>query len=329
MSLNVTLPDTFSGPLDLLLHLIRRDEMDIMDISIAQLTASYLDELQRLEIIDVDKGAEFLDLASRLLEIKSRMLIPPEERLDEDEEEDEGFDPRTGLVEALLEYRRFKDAAKMLGDMAEEQSHRYPRVAPKMDIALDDTGASAFDCLDLLGAFQNLIIRMRPEDDANVITYTEIPTSVRIEQIETVVRETGMTRFSLLLSGKPNRREMVGFFIAMLELIRQGKLTARQSANFSDIILEPRARPSGAQTNRQPIRRRLTPIRFFVPATPGHKTAHPKNNRRNRAFSTAQANTACRSALNRNRRDKTTRHSGRRSVCTTLFPTIKSCRKRR
>ena len=118
MSLNVTIPDTFNGPLDLLLHLIRRDEMDIYDIPIARLAASYLEEMRKLAIVDVDEAAEFLDLASRLLEIKSRMLMPPEERLDEEGEEEEDFDPRSGLVEALLEYRRFKDAARMLGEKA-------------------------------------------------------------------------------------------------------------------------------------------------------------------------------------------------------------------
>ncbi|MCC8166157.1 MAG: segregation/condensation protein A [Planctomycetes bacterium] len=115
MSLNVTIPDTFNGPLGLLHSLILRDEIDIYDIPIARLTNSYLEEIKKLDIINVDEGAEFLDLASRLLEIKLRMLIPPEEREDEESDEDDDFDPRGSLVEALLEYRRFKDAARLLG----------------------------------------------------------------------------------------------------------------------------------------------------------------------------------------------------------------------
>lgn len=247
MSLNVTIPDTFNGPLDLLLHLIRRDEMDIYDIPIAKLATSYLEEMRKLEIVDVDEAAEFLDLASRLLEIKSRMLMPPEERLDEEESEDEDFDPRSGLVEALLEYRRFKDAAKLLGEMADEQSKRIPRVAPRMEFQFVDTDLDTADSMDLFAAFQGMLVRMMPQEDSNVITYTEVPTSVRIEQIATVLADIGSTRFSLLLSGKPNRREMVGFFIAMLEMIRQGRLVARQTDNFSDIILE-RKEPATAET---------------------------------------------------------------------------------
>lgn len=247
MSLNVTIPDTFNGPLDLLLHLIRRDEMDIYDIPIAKLAASYLEEIEKMEFVNVDEGAEFLDLASRLLEIKSRMLIPPEERLEEGEDEEDDFDPRTGLVEALLEYRRFKDAARLLGDMAEEQARRYPRQAPRMDFRFVEQAAEEANSLDLLAAFQSMLDRMLPEADApDVIASQEISISTRIEQIEIVLEEIEKTRFSLLLSGKPNRREMVGFFIAVLELIRRGHLIARQTADFSDIILERRQPPKGA-----------------------------------------------------------------------------------
>ncbi|MCC8189548.1 MAG: segregation/condensation protein A, partial [Planctomycetes bacterium] len=238
MSLTVTIPNTFNGPLDLLLHLIRRDEMDIYDIPIARLTATYLEEMAKLDLVDVDEGAEFLDLASRLLEIKSRMLIPPEEREDESAEEEEDFDPRSGLVEALLEYRRFKDAARLLGEMAEEQARRFPRIAPRLALQPPDGEDDAADCMDLFTAFQALLVRMMPTEDSTVITYTEVPTSVRIEQIQAVLADVGTTRFSLLLSGSPDRREMVGFFIALLELIRQGRVTARQTDNFADIVLE-------------------------------------------------------------------------------------------
>ena len=241
MSLNVTIPDTFNGPLDLLLHLIRRDEMDIYDIPIALLTNSYLEEMGKLEIIDVDEGAEFLDLASRLLEIKSRMLIPPDELEDSAEEEDEDFDPRSGLVEALLEYRRFKDAAKMLGDMAEEQARRYPRISPRMEFTFVQQAATS-SSNDLMRAFQSLLDRMLTviSDTPDVITYTEVSISTRQQQIVENLAAVEKTRFSRLLSDAPSKSEMVGLFIAMLELVRQGKIIARQTDNFSDIIIERR-----------------------------------------------------------------------------------------
>lgn len=252
MSLNVAIPDTFSGPLDLLLHLIRRDEMDIHDIPIARLTSAYLEEMGKLDMVDVDEAAEFLDLASRLLEIKGRLLLPPEETPESgDEEEGDDLDPRSGLVEALLEYRRFKEAALLLGDLATEQSRRYPRVAPRLEFAAVEAVGDA-DALDLLSAFQAMLLRIVPAEESTEITYTEVPTSVRIEQIETVLGGIGKTRFSLLLSSKPTRREMVGFFIAILEMVRQGRLVARQTGNFSDIILE--------KAERRPLRQALAGV---------------------------------------------------------------------
>lgn len=268
MSLDtVTIPDTFSGPMGLLYSLIRRDEIDIFDIPIAKLATAYLEELRRMEPLDVDSAAEFLDMASRLLEIKSRMVMPPETSEDgEENEEEDDFDPRSGLVAALLEYRRFKDAAKFLGDMAEEQANRFPRVAPRPDFsgvqAAPGTGA---DGSDLMLALQNIFLRLAANEDRNVISYTEIPTAVRVEQIMTVLNDAGHTRFSLLLSGAPDRQEMVGFFIAMLELIRQGKLIARQTDNFSDIILEARRAPVAAAEESGHRRSAAAPRCFMRP----------------------------------------------------------------
>lgn len=244
MSLNVTIPDTFNGPLGLLHSLIVRDEIDIYDIPIAKLTASYCEEIEKMEVINIDEGAEFLDLASRLKEIKLRMLLPPEEILDgEDEDEDDAFDPRSSLVEALLEYRRFKDAARLLTDLADEQARRHPRVAPRMQFRFVETdGADGADSLELFWAMQNLQARLMMEggDGADIIQATDIPISTRIEQIQEVLTRRERTRFSLLLSTRPDRNEMVGFFVALLELLRRGGVTARQTDNFSDIILELR-----------------------------------------------------------------------------------------
>ncbi len=267
MSLNVTIPDTFDGPLGLLHYLIKREEIDIFDIPIAKLATAYLAEMRRMTNVDVDEAARFLDLASRLLEIKSRMLAPPEDLADGEEEEDEDFDPRAGLVEALLEYRRFKDAARLLGDLAEEQARRYPRLAPMPEFAPPPAGdGPTADSLDLMRAFQNLFFRLAPQNESNIITNNEVPTSVRIQQIETVLAETGRARFSLLLSGKPDRQEMVGFFIAILELIRQGRLVARQTENFSDIVLEPKRAPAAAAAAAGMGTRRIAAPRCFLPA---------------------------------------------------------------
>lgn len=283
MSLNVTIPDTFNGPLGLLHSLIVRDEIDIYDIPIAKLTASYCEEIERMAVINIDEGAEFLDLASRLKDIKLRMLLPPEELLDEEEDEDGGFDPRSSLVEALLEYRRFKDAARLLGELAEEQSRRYPRVSPRMQFRFVLPEAEEDnDSLGLFVAMQSMLDRLSVPE---VIESHEIPISTRIEQIEEVLAKKGAARFSFLLSSTPDRREMVAFFIAILELVRRGALTARQTDNFSDIILERRERePNGG---RKTAFRRARPTTCFLSAAPRTRETAAVKKRRGAAFPAA------------------------------------------
>lgn len=256
MSLNVVIPDTFNGPLGLLHSLIVRDEIDIYDIPIAGLTASYCAEIEKMAVIDIDEGTEFLDLASRLQDIKLRMLLPPEERPEEEEEDGEIDDPRSSLVESLLEYRRFKDAARLLGELAEEQERRYPRVSPKMRFHFvdPDEDADADGGIGLLMAMQSMLDRLSAPE---VIESREIPIATRIEQIREVLSKRETSRFSLLLSTNPARGEIVAFFIAVLELIRRGELRARQTDNFSDIVLErrePERREAGAAGGRRAAR---------------------------------------------------------------------------
>lgn len=254
-----------------LLHeLVLRNEIDVYDIPIGRLATEYLEAIGSMEFINVDEEVEFLNLASRLHEIKMRMLLPPEERPEGEEDDEEDFDPRSGLVEALLEYRRFKDAAKMLTEMADEQSSRYPRVAPRMEFRFVPETGDSVDCLDLFTAFQGLLDRMSAPDE---IPYYEKPISARVEQIRMVLTHRDSIRFSFLLSDTPDVGEMVGLFIAMLELIRQGHLYARQSGDFSDIILERRVRQD--ETAAKPLAR---PARTFC--FPAVRFASP----RRRAF---------------------------------------------
>ncbi|MDR2390149.1 MAG: segregation/condensation protein A [Planctomycetota bacterium] len=264
MSLDVAIPDTFSGPLDLLLDLIRREEMDINDINVARLASAYLGELRKMALVDVDEAGEFLSLASRLLEIKSRLILPPEEETAEGEDDgDENFDPRADLVAVLLEYRRFRDAAKHLGDMAEERSRRFPRFPPLPDAP--PPAATQSDGLELMRAFRSILERAQSRMAGRIFApvHREVPIASRIQQIGIVLAEAGRTRFSLLLSDDPDRMEIVGFFVAMLEMIRQGILIARQVDNFTDIVLEPHEL---SQEKGKPAFRRPARIRLFAPS---------------------------------------------------------------
>ncbi|MBN2711922.1 MAG: segregation/condensation protein A [Planctomycetes bacterium] len=239
MAHNVILEETFSGPMDLMLHLVKRDEIDIHDIPIAHLTREYLAEMDKLrDQLDIDSASEFMAMASILMEIKSRMLLPTIEEQEGESEEDD-FDPREGLVKALLEYKRFKEAATALGNLADEHAMRFVRIAPKMEIYEEEEEAEidGVSSLDLLVAFQNMIRNMLT-NEAQEIVNDEVATEVRLEQIMTAIESMEYTTFSKLLSDNPTKGEMVGFFIAMLELIRLKKVRARQAADFTDIHLE-------------------------------------------------------------------------------------------
>jgi len=238
MTFDVTLADTFHGPMDLLLYLVRRDEIDIHDIPIAHLTGEYLRELDRMREMNIDLAADFVSMAAMLVEIKSRMLLPAAEPL-EGEEEDADIDPRAGLVQALLEYKRFKEAAASLGQLQEAHAQRFQRYAPLPDaeegtIAMDELGV-----VDLFAAF-NKMVHTLLTTEAQEIVSDEVPTEVRLEQIRTALQAAGRVRFSLLLSSEPTKGEMVGFFIALMELIRLREVRARQSEDFGDIHIEPR-----------------------------------------------------------------------------------------
>lgn len=238
MAHNVLLEETYRGPLDLLLYLVKRDEIDIHDIPISHLTREYLAEFAKLKTIDVEQASEFMSLAAMLIEIKSRMLLPLSEA-DADSDEEDIFDPRSGLVEALLEYKRFKEAAAILGERAEEFAQRIARVAPRpaQPEVTEDDSPEENDLGALFHAFQKLSRFMQQPTE---IHDEEIPTSVRLAQIMTAVTSAGRTVFSKLLSDRPNAQELVGFFIALMELIRTGKVNARQTEDFSDIHIEPR-----------------------------------------------------------------------------------------
>jgi segregation and condensation protein A len=241
MSTTVEVPNTYSGPLDLLLYLIRRDEIDIHDIPISHLTREYLAVLKQADFISVDEGGEFIAMATMLLEIKSRYLAPlPVTETDADEAE--LFDPRRELVTALLEYKYFKQVAGELAKLSQQQSHRFPRQLPPAALpASAPTAPGSGDPLALFAAFQKIVQKILLAQRRREIVNTEVPTDTRIAQIVTALTAHAFITFSALLSAAPSRDELVGFFIAMLELVRQKKIFARQSDDYGEIYLTPRA----------------------------------------------------------------------------------------
>ncbi|MHC4796900.1 MAG: segregation and condensation protein A, partial [Planctomycetota bacterium] len=231
--------DTYSGPMDLLLYLIRRDEVDIYDIPIAHVLEQYLGYVRLLEMLDPDEVGDFLVLAATLMEIKSRMLLPkpPPEETDEDL-----FDPRADLVRQLLAYRAYREAADDLGQRKDLHGRRFAR--PPMDVPDDENQVDIEDAQiwDLLTAFNKLLASIGQQPTAHDVIYDDTPVTLHAADIlDLLEREGPVMSFEQIFEGR-TRSEMIGLFLALLELIRQYRVRVEQVDPLGSIrihLLDP------------------------------------------------------------------------------------------
>jgi len=222
--------DSFRGPLDLLLYLVKRNEIDICDIPIAKVAEQFRAYLELIQMIDVERAGDFLVMAATLMEIKSRMLLP---RIEEGTAEEE--DPRLELVRQLIEYKQFKDAAALLEEQAERQSSHLPRlpVTPPMP----DPAAQPLhrvELWDLVSAFGRLMretLALQPQR----LVVDETPVQFYIDQIVARLRTARRLPFSALFTPPYDRSRLVGLFLAILELIKDQQLVAEQTEAFGEI----------------------------------------------------------------------------------------------
>jgi segregation and condensation protein A len=235
MDYRVDLP-VFRGPLDLLLYLVKRNEVDICDIPIARIAEQFRAYLDVLQLIDVELAGDFLVMAATLMEIKSKMLLP---RSDEAAEEEE--DPRLELVRQLIQYKKYKDAAALLEEQAERQSARLPRQAVAAPAGPDPAQQPlrAVELWDLVSAFGRLMretLALQPQQ----IVADQTPLHVYMDQIRERLREEGRLPFSALFTPPHSRGRLVGLFLAVLELTKGWYVLAEQPEAFGDIWLMPR-----------------------------------------------------------------------------------------
>ena len=221
--------DIFEGPMDLLLHLIQKDDLDIYDIPIRQITAEYLTYIDLLKELNLNVAGEFLVMASTLLQIKAKTLLPKEEG----EPEEEGPDPRTELVERLLEYQRYKEVSKFLSSQFENQRDVYYRGAP---IFNKDDQILEISLQKLLEAFKRVLETAKTE--VRDILVEEIPVEVRIREILDVLESKPMVSFRDLFKPGSPRKLLVVSFLALLELIRLKQVQVTQAYNFGDIHIQ-------------------------------------------------------------------------------------------
>jgi segregation and condensation protein A len=227
--------ERFEGPLDLLLHLIKRDEIDIYDIPIAHITQQYLAYIDLMRSLDLEVAGEFLVMAATLMRIKARMLLPVQTA-----EEEEPDDPREELVQRLLEYRQFKEAAGTLQDREAARRRLYERgIVPELDEGgpLPLAPATLFDLLDAL----NRVLSRIPEKSIYAIEGEIFTIEEKIEFIQKTLDREGTIPFARLLESCRVRLEAIVTFMALLELVRLGEVSVLQSELFGAITL---SRPS-------------------------------------------------------------------------------------
>jgi segregation and condensation protein A len=226
--------EVFEGPLDLLLFLIKRDEIDIYDISIERITRQYLEYLQAFKELNIDVAGEFLVMAANLVYMKSRSLLPVDQQPPDEEADDD--DPRWELIRQLIEYKKFKEVAADLHVREIEQQQRFARAANfSSDLALAPIRLGEVGIFQLINAFQNVIKRVDARQDLREIFDDQFTVSDKIEMILQRIGTGGNLRFSELFQGVVSRVEIVVTFLALLELIRLRQLRAVQADPLGEI----------------------------------------------------------------------------------------------
>src|SRR5438876_2257095 len=237
--------DNFAGPLDLLLHLIRKNELNIHDIPIALITQQYLDTIYLLQEMNLDVAGEFLVVAATLIHIKSKMLLPrPETAAGVDGEEEE---PRAALVRRLLEHQKFKAAAGLLHEREQLRAAQWQRPDERVAaIAGDDYEPELeVDLFSLLNAFQAVVQRMKLRPKV-LLPPEQIPVEVRIDHLLSRLSETEALGFDDLFADIEDRAGLIVTFLALLEMIRLKLVRVFQAGSFGPIRVYKRARPTDA-----------------------------------------------------------------------------------
>jgi segregation and condensation protein A len=225
--------EVFEGPLDLLLYLIKRDEIDIYDISIERITRQYLEYLQAFKELNIDVAGEFVLMAANLLYMKSRSLLPVDQQPPEEEAEED--DPRWELIRQLIEYKKFKEAAEQLHARALAQENLFPRNVVVVSGEMQPLRLGEIGIFQLINALQNVLKRVAAREELQEIFGENFTVSDKIETILGRVSNGEALRFSELFAHLASRLEIVVTFLALLELIRLKQVRASQRDPFGEI----------------------------------------------------------------------------------------------
>lgn len=226
--------EVFEGPLDLLLYLIKKEEVDIYDIPIVKISDQYMEYLNVMRMLDLNIAGEFLVMAATLMLIKSRMLLPPEDRPAIEEEEE---DPRWELIRQLVEYRKFKEAAVFLQGKEIQQENMFALGSHSVELG-PDPGLRIEDVsiFDLISTF-NTILKQLPTEDLSSLFVTSFNVPDKIESIMNALAGKESIPFSAIFEHMAHRQEIVCTFLAILELIRLRQIKASQDTLFGEIVI--------------------------------------------------------------------------------------------
>ena len=242
--------EVFEGPLDLLLYLIKKEEVDIYEVNLTRLATQFIEHIDTMRMLDLEIAGEFLVMAATLMYIKIRELLPVEQQVMV-EGDDEGEDPRWELIRQLVEYKKFKDAAAQLQLLEARQEDVFPRIPGKLEFEAEPAAHPEASIFDLINAVNAVLKRFTKREDLRDIFEDKWTVSEKIEHLMRLLTERVSLKFSELFAGVTSRTEVVVTFLAMLELIRLKQLTAVQCEPFGEIDISrtpPAPTPTPAPT---------------------------------------------------------------------------------
>lgn len=214
----------FEGPLDLLLFFIKRDELDIYNIPISYITEQFLDYIRLMEELDLDVASEFILMASMLMSIKAKMMLPKE---DSDDDEMDENDPRYALVQRLLEYKRYKEMAEKMGDIEEESQKRYYRRHYEVDRVQKQASGEALQdvtMFDLMAAFKKVLSDIKKQNLVHHVEKIQVTIEQQTEYVLERLHEGGRTSFLQICTELKNRAKIVVTFLAVLEMLKEQQI---------------------------------------------------------------------------------------------------------
>jgi segregation and condensation protein A len=247
--------EVFEGPLDLLLHLVKKQEVDIYQINLTRIATEFVAYIRQMQELDLEVAGEFLVMAATLIYLKSRELLPADQQVTPEEDDEDGDDPRFELIRRLVEYKKFKDAAAQLQGREAELDNVYARRPGRVEFPVEtEARPGEVSLFDLINAVSAILKRYHARDDVREIAADPYTVSEKIESLRQLLGERGRVSFAELFAAARSRAEVVVTFLAVLELTRLRQLRLAQTEDFGEIQLEAALPPA------------LPPADFVAPA---------------------------------------------------------------